>query len=156
MNAVILLSVYIAMLLSLSCPTDIKVGIKTLKTLQDGRILIETCCEEEINSLSRAINTKCGEQPEIMKHKLRKPRLKIYNVPEEITIGNATTVIKAQNPEIKLNGEDITAKFRYKTRKGNYNIVIDVGPHTRKQILQTKLKIGWEICKAEYLVHTRC
>jgi len=24
-------------------PTDIKVGIKTLKTLRDGRILIETC-----------------------------------------------------------------------------------------------------------------
>jgi len=56
-------------------PTDIKVGIKTLKTLRDGRILIETCSEEEINYLSRAINTKYGEQLEIMKHKLRKPRL---------------------------------------------------------------------------------
>jgi len=91
-----------------------------------------------------------------MKHKLRKPRLIIYNVTEEITIGNITTVIKSQNPEITLNGEDITAKFRYKNRKGNYNIVIDVGPHTQKQILQTKLKIGGEICKAEYLVHTWC
>jgi len=77
-------------------PTDIKVGIKTPKTLRYGRILVETCSEEEINSLNRAINTKCGEQLEIMKHKLWKPRLIIYNVPEEITIGNVTTVIKAQ------------------------------------------------------------
>jgi len=61
-------------------PTDIKVGIKTLKTLRDGRIIIETGSEEEISSLSSAISTKCGEQLEIIKHKLRKPRLIIYNV----------------------------------------------------------------------------
>jgi hypothetical protein len=42
---------------------DIKVGIKTFKTLRDGRILTETGSEEEINSLSSAISTKCGEQP---------------------------------------------------------------------------------------------
>jgi hypothetical protein len=76
---------------------------------------------------------------------LRKPRIIIYNVPEEITTGRVTTNIKAQNPEITKNEEDIVAKFRYKTKKGNHNIVIEVGPHTRKQILQTKLKIGWEI-----------
>jgi len=29
-------------------PTDIKVGIKTLKSLRDGRILIETGSEQEI------------------------------------------------------------------------------------------------------------
>jgi len=81
----------------------------------------------------------------------------MYNVPEEITIGNVTTVIKDQNPEITLSGEDMTAKFRYKTKKGNYNIVIELGQHTRKQILQTKLKTGWEICKVgDYLVPTRC
>jgi hypothetical protein len=79
-------------------PTDIKVGIKTLKTLRDGRIIIETGSEEEINTLSSAISTKCGEQLEIIKHKLRKPRLIIYNVSEEITIENAATIIKAQNP----------------------------------------------------------
>jgi len=33
-------------------PTDIKVGIENLKTLRDGNIMIETCSEEEINSLS--------------------------------------------------------------------------------------------------------
>ena len=67
-------------------PTDIKVGIKTLKTLRDGRIIIETGSEEEINTLSSAISTKCGEQLEVIKHKLRKPRLIIFNVSGEITI----------------------------------------------------------------------
>jgi hypothetical protein len=100
-------------------PTEIKVRIKTLKTLQDEGIIIETGSKEEIYSLSSAISAKCGEQLEIIKHKLRKPRLIIYNISEDITTENAPAIIKAQNPEITLNGEDITAKFRYKTRKGN-------------------------------------
>jgi len=32
--------------------TDFKVGIKTLKTVWDGRILKEICSEEEINYFS--------------------------------------------------------------------------------------------------------
>jgi regulator of replication initiation timing len=138
-------------------PTDIKVGIKTFKTLQDGRIIIETGSEEEINPLSSAISTKCGEQLEIIKHQLRKPRIIIYNAPEDITTENVIDIIKAQNPDITPNGEDMVAKFKYKTKKGNYNIVIEVGPQTRKQILQTKLKLGWEICSSkDYLAPIRC
>jgi hypothetical protein len=50
----------------------------------------------------------------------------------------------------------MVAKFKYKTKKGNYNIVIEVGPQTRKQSLQTKLKLGWEICSAkDYLTPIR-
>jgi len=52
-----------------------------------------------------------------MKLKVRKRRLIIHNVPEEITIGNVTIGIKAQNPGITLNGEVITAKFRYSPGK---------------------------------------
>jgi len=88
---------------------------------------------------------------------LRKPRLIIYNMSDLTTIENATDIIKAQNPYIVLNEEDIVAKFRYKTRKGNYNLVTEVCPQTQEQILHTKLKIGREICNVEdYLVHTRC
>ena len=66
-------------------------------------------------------------------------------------------IIKAQNPDIRQNGQDMAAKFKYKTKKGNYNIVVEVGPQTRKQVLQTKLKLGWEICSAkDYLAPTRC
>jgi len=93
-------------------PTNIIAGINKPETLKDGRILIETFSEEEVNSLSRAINTKYGEQLEVMKHKLGKPSLIIYNVPEEITIANVTNVFKAQNPEIGMNEEEFTANFR--------------------------------------------
>ena len=138
-------------------PTEIKVGIKAFKTLRDRGILIETGSEEEINALSSAISAKLGDQLEIVKHKLRKPRIIIYNVSEDITTDNVTDIIKAQNTEIVVNGEGIEAKFRFKNRKGNYNIELEVGPQTRKKILQTKLKLRWEICNvADYLTPTRC
>jgi len=97
---------------------DTKVSIKAVKAIKDMGILIETGSEKEITSLSLEINSKFGEWLEIIKHKLRKPRIIIQNVSEEITTGNVVTIIKAQNPEILTNGEHMEAKFRYKTRKG--------------------------------------
>ena len=41
-------------------PTVMKVGIKTLKSLKDGRILIEAGTTEEINKLSQTIKEKFG------------------------------------------------------------------------------------------------
>jgi hypothetical protein len=127
-------------------PTDIKVGIKAIRTISERRILIETGSEEEINTLSSETDTKLGERLEITKHRLRKLRLIMYNVPEEITTQNVATIIEAQNPEIQSNVEDIEAKYKFKDRKRRHNIVMEVGPQIRLQILQIKLKIGLEIC----------
>jgi len=109
-------------------PTNIKVGIKTLKTIRDGRLATERSSEEEINSLISAISTKFGEKLEIIKTTLRKPNLIIYNVTEEITIEKATIIIKDRNPEITPNGEEIVANFGYKNKKGKYNMFIELGP----------------------------
>jgi hypothetical protein len=137
-------------------PTDINVGIKAIR-IREGRIITETGSEEEMNTLRSEIDSKLGERLEVIMHRLRKPRLIIYNVPEEITAQNVATIIRAQNPEIQTNGEDIEAKYKFKDRKGRHNIVMEVGPRTRQQILQIKLKIGWEICSvADYLAPTRC
>jgi hypothetical protein len=138
-------------------PTDIKVGITAIRTVRERRTLIEMGSEEEMNTLSPEIDTKLGERLEITRHRLRKPRLITYNVPEEITTQNVATIIKAQNPKIQSNGEGIEAKYKFKDRKGRHNIVMDVGPQIRLQILQIKLKIGWEICNvSDCLAPTRC
>jgi hypothetical protein len=64
--------------------------------------------------------------------------------------------IRTQIPELQIE-EDITPKFRYKNRRGKHNIVMELSQHARKQVLQAKLKLGWEICNtADYIVPTRC
>jgi len=108
-----------------------------------------------MKNLTTEINTRLGERLEITKHRLKKPRLNIFNLPSEITIENIAATIIAKNPEIQTKGENIEAKHKFKDRKGKCNIVIKFGPKTRQQILQLKLKTGWEICNAaDYLVPT--
>jgi len=127
-----------------------------VKTIRDRSLLIETESEEESNILLTEIRNKLGEKMDIYQNKLRNPRIIIYSVPEETTADNIGATIKAQNPEIITKDETIEAKFTFKN-KGRYNIVMEVGPQTCKQILQAKLKIGWNICKAaDYLVPVRC
>jgi len=51
----------------------------------------------------------------------------------------------------------IVARFKFKTKRGLINMVSEAGSETRKKLLQTKLKIGWLICKVDdYLVAKRC
>ena len=69
-------------------PTDLNVGINSLKVLRDRRVQIETGSKEEIEILTRDINDKCGDNLEVNTHKLRNPRLVIYNIPETISTRN--------------------------------------------------------------------
>jgi len=56
-------------------PSEIKVGINTFKTLNSGKVLIETNSKEEIEALEKDIQANCGGDLEINNHTLRKPRL---------------------------------------------------------------------------------
>ena len=98
-------------------PTDIKVGIKAVKTIRDRGLIIETGSEEERNILSMEISNKLGERLDIIQHKLRKPRLIIYSVPEEITTENVGAIIRAQNPEVLNADENIETKYRFKNKR---------------------------------------
>jgi hypothetical protein len=63
-------------------------------------------------------------------------------VPEKITTENVEAIIRAQNPEVLTNDDNIEAKYRFKNKRGRYNIVMEVGPQKREQLLQTKNRMG--------------
>jgi hypothetical protein len=129
--------------------TDIKVGISTLKTLRDGRVQIETGSKEEIDTLQRNINDKCGDKVIVNVHKLRNPRLVIYSIPEDISTENTEDTLLAQNPELNLEAGDIIAKFTYNTKKHTRNLVIEVSARTRKLLIHKRDKLAWLICNIE-------
>jgi ribosomal protein L7Ae-like RNA K-turn-binding protein len=97
-------------------PTEIKVGINTLKSLRNSKVLIETNTKEEMEILGKDINEKCGDILEAHIHKLRNPRLVIINIPEDITTDNLEDTLLAQNPDLDLVKGDIKAKFSYETK----------------------------------------
>ena len=137
-------------------PTDIKVGIKAVKTLRSGKILIQSTSKEDIKILNDNINSTC-ETLESNISRRKNPRLVIYNIPEEVNIDNAASIISLQNSELNISPDEIKPKFVYENRKKAKNIVIELSPEARKKIIDKKLKLGWEICKNEdYIRVNRC
>jgi hypothetical protein len=119
-------------------PTVMKVGIKSLKLLRDGRVLIEVGSVNETNLLSAKTNAKCGEVLEYNVPKLRKPRLIIRNIPQDMSVDNFEETLLAQNPELSMKPGEVATRFKFRTRRGELNTVVEVGPEARK----TKLKMG--------------
>ena len=94
-----------------------KVGICALKSLRDGRIIMETKSKEDLELLCTKINEKCRQILEANKQKLRNPKLVIYNIPEEFNTDNAEEILITQNPELMLNAGYVEPKFTYRGKK---------------------------------------
>jgi len=90
-------------------PTTMKVGVKSFKSLKDGRVLIETGTSEEANLQVSSIRDKFGNDLEITASKLRNPRNVIYNVPQDINVENLEETTMTQNPELGVKQGDIAA-----------------------------------------------
>jgi hypothetical protein len=67
-------------------PTEMKVDVKSLKSLRDGRVLIEVGSVDETKLLSADINAKCGEALEANVPISSKPRLIMRNIPQDMTV----------------------------------------------------------------------
>jgi hypothetical protein len=136
---------------------NMKFGIRTFKSLKNGNVLIEADSKDEIETLNSQIHDKCGDQLEINVQERRNPRLIIYNVPDVVTLEKAEDIIRAQNPDLKLQEGDIQTKFIFKTKRNTRNLVVEVNCHSRRQMLQNKLKLEWMICYIdEYVSVNRC
>jgi hypothetical protein len=113
-------------------PTEMKVGVKSLKSLRDGRVLIEVGSVGESQLLSADINAKCGEALETNVPILRKPRLIIRNIPQEMTLEGFEETLLTQNPELGMKPGEVTARFLFRTKKGEINMVVDFGSDEEK------------------------
>ena len=103
--------------------------ILKVKLFNNGKVLTETNTKEEIQALEKDINSKCGGDLEANVHKLRKSRLVIYNIPEDITTNNIDDTLLVQNPDLGLNKGYIDAKFMcLKISTGTWSLKSEPGP----------------------------
>jgi hypothetical protein len=124
-------------------PTDIRVGINSLKPLKNGKVQIKAGSKEYIEILNKDVHEKCREKLEVTVHSLRNPRLIIYNIPEYISTQNTEDTILTQNSEFNLNKGDINSKFSYVTKRHTRYLVIEVSAQTWRLLIQKKIKLGW-------------
>jgi hypothetical protein len=76
-------------------------------------VQLETGNVQEAEALTNSIRDKLGDIMETNIQKPRKPRMKIYNIPEEISTDNIEATLIGQNPEIGLEEGEINPKFTY-------------------------------------------
>lgn len=91
--------------------TSMQVGICALKSLKNGRVIMETKSKEDIEMLCTNINDKCSQLLQANVQKPRNPRIVIYNIPEEVNVENPEEIITTQKPELMLNAGEVMAKF---------------------------------------------
>jgi hypothetical protein len=92
-------------------PVEIKVGITSLKTLRNGRVLIEAGRKTEINLMGDNIRKECTQTLVVNMQTLRKPRMIILNTPTEITLENILEILTQQSSELATVGENIVPKY---------------------------------------------
>ena len=114
-------------------PVNIQVGIRSLKSLRNGNVLIEADTKEEIEILTSQIRQKCCDHLEANIQKRRNPRLIIYNIPDALTTDNAENIISTQNPSLDLQAGDVLPKYIFATKRKTRNLVIEVPPQTRSR-----------------------
>ena len=98
-------------------------GIGSLKTLRDGRVQIETGSIQEAETLTNNMRDNLGDKMETNIKRPRKPRLKIHNIPEDMSTANIEDTLIAQNPDIGLEKGEITpnSRTRQKTHSQHSN-----------------------------------
>jgi len=73
------------------------------------------------------------------------------------SVENFEDNLKVQNPKLSMKPGEIAARFKFRTKGGELNTVVEVDSETRKKLLQTKFKMGRLICSVgDYLAAKRC
>jgi hypothetical protein len=72
--------------------TQLKVGISALKTMKNGQVITESDRKSKLEEVCKKINEVCREEPENYMPILKKPRLIVFNIPEDITLRTQHTL----------------------------------------------------------------
>ena len=128
-----------------------------MKGLKNGQLLIESGNKSEAEIICQNINKKCERELEALMSMKRKPKIIIFNTPEEITLKNVVDALTTQNEQLE-NGKQIMRPIReFKDKNNNRNIIMEISAEQRNRILGKKIKLGWNICNWEdSIVITRC
>ncbi|XP_035216029.1 uncharacterized protein LOC118189516 [Stegodyphus dumicola] len=138
-------------------PGKLKVGIKNVKKISKGGVLIETTKKEDLKIIEEAIkeNRKLKDSVDTRKPQKLNPRIIIYNVKEDITKEKLKRLIKSQNTGFEESNTEVL--YPMKARFGNH-WVITTDPETYQRMMrQKKVNLQWtrnNVC--EYIKVTQC
>jgi hypothetical protein len=79
-------------------------------------VQIETGSIQEGETLTNNIKEKLGDKMETKIQRPLKRRLKIHNIPEDISTDNTEDTLIAQNPDLAIEKCEVIPKVTYETK----------------------------------------
>lgn len=114
-----------------------KVGIENVRKIKHGGIAITCKTKEEIQKINTEVVKKMGKEYEAKIPEWKKPKIRIYDVEDEMEDDELLSAIKNQNPEIIKEDSEVEVKINKKTRNSNI-IVLESDPTTFRRIMEEK------------------
>lgn len=133
-----------------------------LKKIRDGGIVINCQSHAETVKISQIVQNKVGDKYSVVIPELRKPRLKLMNVYDEMSNEEIVENIKAQN-ELLNNAEVIIKAVINKSKNKNikyklFDVIIEVNQETYDILkMMQYINLGWSKCRVvEHFYVKRC
>lgn len=138
-------------------PVSLRLGIKNIKNMRDGKILVETMERRDIEKIEEVL--KSDETLKVGIPKKLNPKIIIKRLPEEVSKDNLICTLIAQNSELCITEERIKflTIFGGKSSTSPRHALLEIDPNLRDTLLSNRLKLFHTICVAEdYLSVRQC
>lgn len=138
-------------------PSELNIGIKSMRTTGNGSVVIKCPTKREIENLKKAAEGKLQGKYEIVTTTMMRPKIKIPGYEGNESAQQIEETIRSQNEWIKDTDE---IKVTYVKEKRNMQATIFAecsGATFQKCMEFKKIHIGWQRCPVyEDLSVTRC
>lgn len=137
------------------------VNVCGTRNVREGGIVLRCANATETMKVKNLVTEKMGDDYEIVLPKIKKPRLRVTNIPTNIAKESIIDELKKSNEELKdCDMSLITVLNRKATSKqqSSCDIVIEVNAATYKMLMDMQiLRLPWRECKVfEHIYVKRC
>lgn len=125
-------------------PVDLKIGVKRLKKVSRGGVLIEVPTQDEYDKLELEVqsNLVLKDKFKIRKAEKIKPEIIVYGLDD--TIPNEEVIQRLESQNDALKEAEMKVEFRMKTKNG-MNTIISINAEAFRKIIKIeRVNLGWE------------
>lgn len=138
-------------------PESIEVGISSIKQLKNGSLVVGCANKNDLMKLQCEVKKNIGNEYTVDVSRLRRPKIKIIGMSNEISENKLKECIEKQNSKLK----EKTSSWKVNTikkMKTKYMAILEVDASSFKEIMSTEiLNIQWDRCPVfEYIDVLRC
>lgn len=127
-------------------PVNMNIGIRSMKTVKNGSVIVKCTSREKVEVLKKAVTETLKDAYEVDVTKLRNPRIKIANYEGHKNAKELEECLRKQNDWI-TNDDYVSVTYVRKKRNMNSTIFAECSPVMFQKFAKfKKVYIEWQCC----------